>query len=140
MNRNIILKPGAHIGSFQVCKHPIKIIDEGGNSDKEKFTPICSVLEDIDLGRKIRNHFKPVGQPDLEQDLISMLMKHKTMVSLLGDALSKTSVSRHHIRLKPGTNPIYIPAYRFPHSKLQVVDKLIDELLSQDVIQPSNSK
>ncbi len=36
--------------------------------------------------------------------------------------------------------PIYIPAYRLPHSKLAVVEKLIQEMLDQDVIEPSNSE
>ncbi len=139
VNKNIVLKPGTQIGSFQVCKHPIKILNEGEDSDKEKFTPICSVLEDIGLERKFRNHLKPVSRPDLEQDLISMLIKHKAGVALPGDALDKTSVLKHQIRLKPRTNPIYIPAYIFPHSNLQVVDKLTDEMLSQDGIEPSNS-
>ncbi len=47
---------------------------------------------------------------------------------------------KHQIKLKPGTKPICIPAYRLSHSKLAVVDKLIQEMLDQDVIEPSNSE
>ena len=116
--------------------YPIKLVNE----DTDQGMSVCSILEDSDLGRKFRNHLKPISRPDLEQDLISMLVKHKEAVALPGDALGKTSVLKHQIRLQPGTNPIYIPAYRIPHSQQQIVDKLIDEMLSQDVIEASNSE
>ena len=61
-------------------------------------------------------------------------------VALPGDALGKTNLLKHQFRLKEGITLIYIPAYRLPHSKLATVDKLIDEMLSQDVIEPSTSE
>ena len=57
-----------------------------------------------------------------------------------GDALGKTTLLQHKIKLKPGTQPIYVPAYRLPHSRIATVDKLIAEMLSQDVIEPSDSE
>ncbi len=44
------------------------------------------------------------------------------------------------LRIADCTQPIYIPAYRLPHSKLATVDKLLNEILSQDVIEHSNSE
>ncbi len=41
--------------------------------------------------------------------------------------------------LKSGTKPVYIPAYKLPHSQRQVVDEQIDDMLQQGVIQPSKS-
>ncbi len=100
---------------------------------------VCLVQKDLDLGWKFRSHLKS-GRPDLEHDLVSLLLKHRETIALLGDALGKTEVIIHQIKLKPGTQPIYIPAYRIPHSILATVDKLINEMLSQDVIEPSNSE
>ncbi len=54
--------------------------------------------------------------------------------------MGKTIMVQHKIKLKPGTQPIYVPAYRLPHSKIATVDKLIEEMLSQDVIEPSDSE
>ncbi len=71
---------------------------------------------------------------------MNLLLLHKAASALPGDALGKTTLLQHKIKLKPGTQPIYIPAYRLPHSKLATVDKLIDEMLSQDVIEPSDSE
>ena len=58
----------------------------------------------------------------------------------LAFALGKTNVLKHKIKLKPETQPIYIPAYRMPHSRLATLDKIIAEMLTQDAIQSSDSK
>ncbi len=58
----------------------------------------------------------------------------------MGDTLDKTDAIKHQIKLNPVTHTIYIPAYRIPHSRLSIVDKLINEMLSQDVIETSNSE
>ncbi len=55
-----------------------------------------------------------------------------------GDALGKTTLLQHKIELKQGTQPIFVPVYRLPHSKIAAVDKLIEDMLSQDVIEPNN--
>ncbi len=54
--------------------------------------------------------------------------------------MGKTTLLQHKIKLKPGTQPIYVPAYRLPHSKIATVDELIEDVLSQDVIEPSDSE
>ena len=46
----------------------------------------------------------------------------------------------NRIKLKLGTQPIYVPAYKMPHSKLATLDKIIAEMLSQDVIEPLDSE
>jgi len=142
LNKDITLKAGTQIGSFQVCTNPIKIVNENQkeNDENAQYKHICSVQEDLDLRRNMHNHLKPTSRPDLEQSLINLLLTHSEAVALPGDALGKTSVLKHHIKLRPGTQPIYIPAYRLPHSKLATVDKLINEMLEQDVIEPSNSE
>ncbi len=54
--------------------------------------------------------------------------------------MGKTTLLQHKINLKPGTQPIYVPANRLPHSKIATVNKLIEVMLSQDVIVPSDSE
>ena len=53
--------------------------------------------------------------------------------------LGATDRAEHHIKLKPATNPVYIPAYRLPHSQRRVVEKQIKEMLEQGVIENSRS-
>ncbi len=70
---------------------------------------------------------------------MKFLLLHKPAAALPGDALGKT-ILQCKIKLKPGTQPIYVPAYRLPHSKIATVDKLNAEMLSQDVIKPIDSE
>ena len=71
---------------------------------------------------------------------MNLLINHKDAIALPGDALGKTNVLKHKIKLKPETQPIYIPAYRMAHSKLATLDKIIAEMLAQDVIELSDSE
>ena len=58
---------------------------------------------------------------------------------LLSEPLGAIDRAEHHIKLKPATNPVYIPAYRLPHSQRQVVEQQIKEMLEQGVIENSRS-
>ena len=135
LNKDIILKQGTQIGFFQVFQVPVKFINENKDTP-EGAECVCSVQEDSELGLKYRSHLNKTSHPDLEQELISLLLKYESAVALPGDALGKTNLLKHQFRLKEGITLIYIPAYRLPHSKLATVGKLIDEMLSQDVIEP----
>ena len=53
--------------------------------------------------------------------------------------LDDTDFTEHHIQSKPGTQPIYVPAYRIPHSKREIVDNQIKEMLDHGVIPHSRS-
>ncbi len=140
LNKDTMLEKDTQLGLFQICKHPIKIVNDV-QEESEGTETVCSVREDLDLGWKFRSHLKH-GRLDLEQDLASLLLKHKEAIALpgVGGGLRKTEVIKHQIKLKPGTQPIYIPAYKIPHPRLAIVNKLIKEMLSQDVIESSNSE
>ncbi len=99
-----------------------------------------SQQESLQSEKDMKQYLTPTSHPDLEGELVNLLLLHKAAVAMPGDALGKTTLLQHKIKLKPGTQPIYIPAYRLSHSKLATVDKLIDEMLSQDVIAPSDSE
>ena len=140
LHTDIILKKGTALGSFQVSK-TVEEINDHENSDESKQTAqVLSLQESIQSESDIKQHLAPIDRPDLESHLINLLFLHKAAVALPGDALGKTTLLKHRIKLKPGTQPIYVPAYRLPHSKIATVDKLIAEMLSQDVIEHSNSE
>lgn len=50
-----------------------------------------------------------------------------------------TTLAERAIKLKPGTSPIYIPAYRLLHSQRRIVDNQIAEMKEQGVITDSCS-
>ncbi len=55
----------------------------------------------------------------------------------LPEHLGVTHCAEHHIKLKPGSRPVYIDAYKIPHS--QRGEELIKDMLDQEVTQESNS-
>ncbi len=60
----------------------------------EETAHICSVQEDLDLGKNIKNYLKSTSRPDMEQELIFLLSEHKISVALPEDDLGK-SVLKH---------------------------------------------
>ena len=70
---------------------------------------------------------------------MKLLGRYLNVVTLPGEPLGATTCIEHHIRLKPGTKPIYVPAYRLPHSQRQIVEEHIKDMKAQGVIQDSLS-
>ncbi len=99
-----------------------------------------TIQESIQSEKDIKQHLSLTNRPDLEKELVNLLLLHKAEVAFPGNALGKTTLLQHKLKLKPGTQPIYVLAYRLPHSKTAIVDKLIEEILSQDVIELSDSE
>ncbi len=85
----------------------------------------------------IDSHVKVVDYPELRPSLLNLLNKYREVIALPGESLGTTDKTEHHIRLTPDTHPIYIPAYRLPHSQRQIVDHQVKEMLEQGVIQNS---
>ncbi len=74
LNIDTMLIKGTQVGLFQVCEHPIKIVN-GIQEESEDTMTVCSVQEDLDLESKFRNHLKSISRPDLEQHFISLLKR-----------------------------------------------------------------
>ncbi len=84
------------------------------------------------------SHVKIVDYRELKT-LLSLLNKYSDVIALPGEPLGATDKTEHHIKLKPTTHPVYIPAYRLPHSQRQIVDQQVKDMLAQEVIQHSQS-
>ncbi len=80
-----------------------------------------------------------VDYPELKQSLMTLLGWYREVIALPGEPLDATDETEHHIKLKPGVQPIYIPAYCLPHSQRQIVNEQIKDMLEQGVIQHSTS-
>ncbi len=84
--------------------------------------------------------FLKVGDyPELKGPLLKLLHQYRDVIALPGESLGTTDTTEHKIRVKPDTKPVYIPAYRLPHSQRQVVDEQVKDVLDQGVIQHSRS-
>ncbi len=75
----------------------------------------------------------------MKPTFLQVLKQYRGALDLPGESLEVTQSAEHHINLKPNSNPLYIHAYKLPHSKRAVVQQLISEKLEQGVIKESNS-
>ncbi len=89
------------------------------------------------LDPTLSSFFSVVDHPELKQSLMTLLGRYREVIALPGQPLGATDKTEHHIQLKPGVQPIYIPAYRYPHSQRQIVDEQIKDMLAQGLIQHS---
>ncbi len=71
--------------------------------------------------------------------ILHVLENHREAIALPGEALGVTHCAEHHIKLKLSTNPVYINAYKLPHSQRELVGDMIKDMLEQGVIQESSS-
>ncbi len=77
--------------------------------------------------------------PNLRQRLLETLHKYRAAIALLGEPLGTTTLTEHSINIKPNVKPVYIPAYRLPHSQRELVNDQIKDMMKQGVIQHSRS-
>ncbi len=75
----------------------------------------------------------------MKSTLIQVLEQYRVVLALPGEQLEVTQSAERHIKLKITSNPLYIHAYKLPHSQRAVVQQLISEMLEQGVIKEPNS-
>ena len=80
-----------------------------------------------------------IGLSKQGEPVTKLLNEFRDVVALSGESLGRTNLIEHHINLKPGISPIYVPAYRLPHSQRETVSKLVEDMMQQGVIEPSVS-
>lgn len=82
---------------------------------------------------RVRNalpaYLAEIEYPEISEELTTMLMQNHSVMSLPEDPLKVTTMVEHHIPLKP----IYIFAYRFSHTRCKQFNKIVGDMLSQDV-------
>ncbi len=109
-----------------------------------KHTPVGAVNQPC-VGDKTSQvsslgSFLNVGDyPELKRPLLKLLHQYRDIIALPDESLDTTDTTEHKIRVKPDTKPVYIPAYRLPHSQRQVVNEQVKYMLDQGVIQHSRS-
>lgn len=82
------------------------------------------------------NHFNTEEKESIEK----ICAKYNDVFYLPGDKLKVTKIYKQKISLKPNTEPVYIKPYRLPHSRKHEIKKHIDNMLNENIIEPSNSE
>lgn len=82
---------------------------------------------------------QPVAFPEAEKDLTALLTEFRNVLALPGEPLGITDIVEHSTQLMAGGRLCYMPTYKMPHSKCELVNRLIVDMLEQDIIAPSTS-
>ena len=138
-NRDITLKSGVYltqalIYTQKVTPDPIEIpsacigsvSSSSGNIESDMTSTLDSLVNVTDY-------------PESKQALMNLLHSYRDIIALSGEPLGHTTYAQHYIKLKPHTEPVYVPAYRLPHSQREIVDQQVECMLKEGVIQASTS-
>jgi len=59
---------------------------------------------------------------------------------LNNDPATHTDIYQQPIPLKPDANPVYVKPYRFPHSQKSEVERQVQQMLKDKIIEPAKSE
>ncbi|KAG0722691.1 Sucrase-isomaltase, intestinal [Chionoecetes opilio] len=88
--------------------------------DPTLISTLCSLVNVVDY-------------PELKHSLLKLLGQYRDVIALPGETLGGTDKAEHHIKLSPGTKPVYILANRLPHSQRAVADTHVEEIFDTGV-------
>ncbi len=125
----ITLKHGLNIGQCLVCDE--QIASEPEELPSAYVSAISSQTNDAAARQSssLEPFIKVAHYIEMKPTLLQVLEMHREAIPLPGEPLGLTNCAEHHIKLKPGSNPVYINAYKLPHSQRQLVEELIKDML-----------
>ena len=97
-----------------------------------------SLLEQTS-NNSLENELGNADCPENKSDLIKMLNKHRKAVALTGEMLGRTNVIEHKINLIDNSKPAFVPNFRLPVSRRNIVESLIKDMENQGIIKESLS-
>lgn len=81
----------------------------------------------------------PIAFPlDMEPELKQLLMRYYDVFQKPIE-LPPPREQNHSIPLLQGSDPVKVRPYRYPHSQKEQIEKMVQEMLEQGLIQPSNN-
>ena len=75
-----------------------------------------------------------VDFPENNPDLMRVLNKYRKAVALTGEKLGRTDVIEHRINLIDNSKPAFVPNFRLPVSRRNIVESLIKDMEDQGII------
>jgi len=70
---------------------------------------------------------------------IALLLNTFKEVFQIPHGLPPTRTQDHYIPLMPNTTPVKVKPYRYPHSQKAEIERIVIEMLTEGIIQPSTS-
>ena len=133
----IKLKSGVCLG--KCLAYPSTVTEELLPPLPKGGMPVGGVSTGVPFMEQAKSQLNKTDFVEQVPQLLQLLERNREAVALKGEPLGHTTRTQHHIPLKPGTNPIYVPAYRLPHSQRKLADDMVKEMIDQGIVQDSNS-
>ncbi len=141
LHTDVSIKKETELGRFQVCKTVEVINNQEHKCDEDKQTAqVFSLQESLQNEKDIKQHLAPTSRPDLERELVNVLLLHKAAVALPGDTLVKQLCCNTGSNSSQEHSPFTFPLTDYRILNLPLRMKMIEDMLSQDVIEPSNNE
>ena len=118
------------------------LLSEDTNVDDQKTFEVAVTVRqavNAEFIGAVNKELQSMDFKDYRGRLLGILKDCRNAVAVKGDELGRTSLIEHRIELTPGTRPKYIPAYRMPHSRKEIVEELVNDMVRQGVVSPSAS-
>ncbi len=134
----ITLKHGHHIG--QCLVYDRQVASEPEELPSAYVSTISSQMHDAadQQSSSLEPFIKVAHYIEMKPTLLQILEMYRQAIALPGEPLGVTHCAEHLLKLKPGSDQVYINEYKLPHSQRQLVEDLIEDMLDQGVIQESN--
>ena len=134
------LKRGTYLMDLEIFSLPVKVVSQ---SEGEKLW----LVEDVSVSAELEEKREKILKKKLEKSDLKeyndrvrdLLMQYPDVVACKDDTLGVTKVIQHQIVLEPGTQPIYIPAYRLPVKVKGEVEKIVGDWEKEGIIRKSVS-
>jgi hypothetical protein len=93
-----------------------------------------------DRANKIKNLIRSDHMNNEERQAIYELCEqYAEIFHLEGDILTYTNATEHEIKLAPDQTPVYKRPYRLPYAQQEEINKQIQQMMDNDIIEPSKS-
>lgn len=105
---------------------------------------VCSLLEETNSVSRVKTLFELLNLSNMNKEerhsIEHICAKYADIFHLPGDKLSTTNIMSHTISLKENVSPSYVKPYRIPHSLKKEVQRQIDDMLANDIIEETTSE
>ena len=88
---------------------------------------------------EIKKKSQETDYPEYVEQIENFLLDYTDVLALDDDALGCTDIIEHHINLEKHTPVIYVPAYRLTHKHKEEINKTVEQMLKEGIIEPSKS-
>ncbi|ROT72159.1 hypothetical protein C7M84_009464 [Penaeus vannamei] len=137
----IRLEHSTRVLDCEVTPLPIRMMDTAAPTFHTSTSPV-TVPRSPDASAPSTAHVPDVTAVDFAEGpaILGGLFKEFPLILPSTERpIGRTNILEHSIHLQQDAKPVYIPAYRVPHSRRQAFEDQINKLLEDDHIEPSTS-